>query len=108
MRNAKSITGTGSTDPIPIEWRVIPFLVSATMYLGSTGCIASIQYTADDVQANGYSPASGSWVNHPDATNVTGIDGINAIFTVPVTAIRVNQTAGTAKTTLVVLQGGNT
>lgn len=105
-RMTQSVTGIGVSHPMAVEWRVVPFSCSATLYLGA-GCSASIQYTCDNIQDNNYDPSTGKWLNHPDATNVIGA-GVTAGFLFPVVAIRLNQTSGSATSTLVVLQGGNT
>ena len=104
MRAQKTVTGVGTTGIVGLETRIVPFSVSATVYLGA-GCTASVQYTVDDIQANSYNPATGNWVDHIDGTNVTGVTGFFVAFTAPVIAVRLNQTAGSALSTLTVIQG---
>ena len=107
MYAQKSVTGVGTSGIIPLETRFNPFLASATVYLGS-GCTASVQFTVDNIQANSYNPASGTWVDHPDGSGVTGVAGFIVAFTAPVTAVRLNQTGGSQLSTLTVIQGAVT
>lgn len=107
MYAQKSVTGVNVSGIIPLETRLVPFLVSATVYLGAA-CTASVQYTVDNVQNNAYNPATGNWVDHPDGTGVNGVTGFTVVFSGPVVAVRLNQTAGVALSTLTVIQGSIT
>lgn len=106
MRSQKTVTGVGTTGIVALETRIVPFSVSATVYLG-TGCTATVEYTVDDIQDNSYIPTSGNWVSHPDGTSVTGVTGFSVAFNAPVVAVRLNQTAGSALSTLTVIQGSS-
>jgi hypothetical protein len=106
MRAQTSVTGIGTSSIIALETRFVPFLVSATVYLGS-GCTASVEYTVDNIQSNNYNPATGYWVPAADGTDVTGVAGFTVAFTAPVLAVRLNQSAGSALSILTVIQGAS-
>jgi len=60
--------------------------------------------TCDDIQAAGYSAASGFWVDHPSATGLTTDCAVSIAY--PATAVRVNQTVGAADSYFTVIQQG--
>ena len=98
------VTGTTAGTPIGLDYQTVaPFNVSCWVDVGS-GCTYTIQLTCDNIQAAGYSAASGFWVDHPSATALTVDCAVSVAY--PVTAVRLNQTAGSAASTFTVIQQG--
>lgn len=99
----QTVTGVGVSAPIPWDNYISPFNIGFGVKV--TGTVNyTVQHTFDDVQANGYTPASGTWYNHPDvAAQTANADG-NYAF--PVTAIRLNVASGSGSATLTAIQAG--
>lgn len=99
----KSVTGVGVSAPIPLDNYISPFNVGFGVKVSGTVTF-TVQHTFDDVFAAGYTPASGTWFDHPtvsaDSANTDG----NYAF--PVSAIRLNVTAGSGTATLTATQAG--
>lgn len=99
-----TVSTVGNSAPIPLDWRESPFEVSLAAYI--TGTVNyTVQYTLDDLQANGWSAATANWIA------VTGMSAATAAaqanLTSPVTAIRlVNNTGTTGSVTLAWVQAG--
>lgn len=62
----------------------------------------TLQFTADDPFASNFVPASANWKSHPSMTASTISDIVE--FTAPVTAVRINQTAGAGSVLATVIQ----
>jgi hypothetical protein len=100
-----TVTGIATSNPVPLSTLAgSPFNVTLGVY-GGSGCTYTIQFTLDDVFAPGYDPATGKWIDHPDATAQTGDTVV--MLVAPVTAVRLNQTAGATASTFFVCQSGN-
>lgn len=100
-----SVTGVAVSAPVPLSTLTdSPFNVTLGVY-GGAGCTYTVQFTLDDVFAPGYVAGSGTWINHPDATGQVGNTAVMLVS--PVTAVRLNQTVGTASSTFFVCQSGN-
>lgn len=98
------VTGTAAGEPIGLDYQTAaPFNASLWVDVGA-GCTYTIQLTCDDIQAAGYSAGSGFWFDHPSATALT-VD-CAVLLAYPVTAVRLNQTAGAAASTFTVIQQG--
>ena len=99
----KSVTGAGSTAPIPMDTYISPFNVGVGITV--TGTVTyTVQHTFDDVFAQGFDPATATWFNHPTLTGSASLDG-NYAF--PVTAIRVTNAGGSTGTTkITIVQAG--
>lgn len=92
--------GAVTTDPIPLNWRKTPFNVTLQVSIVSGAINATVQYTADDIRADGWSAASANWFNHADLTGVVALD-IGTLIS-PVTAVRMaNTDTGTARLTII-------
>lgn len=94
--------GTGATMPVALN-TLCPSPFNVSLLIDVTGTsTASAEYTFDDVQAAGYSPGSGVW------NAVSGMSGVTADTTgslsFPVTAVRLNVTAGTGTVVMTVIQ----
>lgn len=96
-------TGTGVTAVAPLDTYVSPFNIGMGVVVSGT-VNYTVQHTFDNVQAPGYSAASGNWFNHPTMTGLTGSQDGNYAF--PVAAIRVNVASGTGVVTLTAIQAG--
>jgi hypothetical protein len=100
-----SVTGVAVSNPVPLSTLAgSPFNVTLGVY-GGAGCTYTIQFTLDDVFASNYDPSTGTWIDHPDATGETGNTAVMLVS--PVTAVRLNQTAGATASTFFVCQSGN-
>lgn len=93
-----SITGTGTTAWIPLDYKQNPFNVGFGVVVNGT-VTYDIEHTFDDI----LSGASATAFKHSSLTaQTTNKDG-NYAF--PIRAIRINNTAGTGTTTITILQG---
>jgi hypothetical protein len=98
-----SLTGTGSSAVYPPDHYISPFNIALNVV--ATGTITyTVRYTFDDVFAQGYNPASGTWIDHPSLTAQTTTKDSNIAY--PVTGIRLVTTAGTGTATLTIIQAG--
>ena len=94
-----SITGTGTTAWIPLDYKQSPFNVGMGIVVNGT-ITYDIEHTFDDILDPGTTPTA---FKHSSLTaQTTNKDG-NYAF--PIRAIRINNTAGTGTTTLTILQG---
>ena len=94
-----SITGTGTTEWIPLDYKQNPFNIGLGIVVNGT-ITYDIEHTFDDVFAQDTTPTA---FKHSSLTaQTTNKDG-NYAF--PIRAIRINNTAGTGTTTLTILQG---
>jgi hypothetical protein len=105
MRPTKvTVTNVGVSNPIPMDQYLTPFNVGLGAVIVSGTPTYSVQHTFDNVFDPSYNPSTGTWFNQPDMTaQTTSVDG-NYAF--PVSAIRLNVTAGTGVVALTVLQAG--
>lgn len=98
----QSQTGVGSTAAVPMDHYISPFNVGFGVVV--TGTVTyTVQHTFSDVFNSAVTPV---WFNHPViAAQTTNQDG-NYAF--PVTAIRLNVTAGAGTATITLVQAGMT
>lgn len=97
-----SVTGVGNSNPVVIDQRIAPTNIGLAVIV--TGTITyTVQYTFDDVFANGYTASSGNWFNHP---TLTGSASLNSNIAYPVTAVRLTTSAGTGTAAMTVIQAG--
>ena len=94
-----SITGTGTTAWIPLDYKQSPFNVSVAAVVNGT-VTYDIEHTFDAIFDTTVTPTA---FKHASITAQTANKDGNYAF--PVRAIRVNNTAGTGTTTLTILQG---
>lgn len=95
--------GAGNSNPCPLDQYISPFNVALGVTV--TGTVNyTVQYTFDNVFAEGYTPASGNWVDHPSLTSQTVTKDSNIAY--PVSAVRLVQNSGAGTTRLVILQAG--
>lgn len=98
----QSKTGVGATTAVPMDHYISPFNVGFGVVV--SGVVTyTVQHTFDDVFNTSVTP---TWFNHPViASQTTSQDG-NYAF--PVTAIRLNVTAGAGTATITLVQAGMT
>lgn len=94
-----SITGTGTSAWIPLDYKQSPFNVGFGVVVNGT-VTYDIEHTFDDVFDPSVTP-----VAFKHATVVAQTANKDGNYIVPVRAVRVNNTAGTGTTTVTLLQG---
>ena len=103
-RMSVTVTGTAASAAIPLDDNSSsPHNVSLWVQVGS-GDTYTIQCTPDNVQATGYDPDTGLWIDHSDATGLTVNCAVGLAF--PATAVRLKQTAGSSDSVFTVIQQG--
>lgn len=96
-------SGVGSSPVFKPATNVSPFQITLqTLVTGSA--TYTVQYTKDNVDAPGYSPAAGHWVAIPAMSAAT--TSIEASLISPVTGIQVVQSAGAGSVVLQIVQAG--
>ena len=96
-------SGAGDSNPIPLDYRRGEFEVSLIVDVLSGAPTYTVQVTGDDVQADGYDPLSGNWLDHSYLAALTASDSGNLDF--PATAARLSVT-GTGDARLTLIHGG--
>jgi len=94
-----SLTGTGTTAWIPLDYKQAPFNVSVAAVISGT-ITYDIEHTFDDIFDTAITPTA-----FKHATIVSQSANKDGNYAFPIRAIRVNNTAGTGSTTLTILQG---
>lgn len=94
-----SITGTGTTAWIPLDYKQNPFNIGLGIVVNGT-ITYDIEHTFDDVFNASVTPTA---FKHSTLVAQTANKDGNYAF--PVRAVRVNNTTGTGSTTLTILQG---
>ena len=98
-----SQTGTGQTNPIGLNYQITPF--NATLAVAVTGTVTyQVEATVTDLTTAGYTAGSDVWFIHSTLVGKTDNQVSNYAF--PVTAVRLNVTAGTGTAKLTVIQAG--
>ena len=99
-----TLTNASTSVPVPLNQYVTPFNVALGATVVSGSPTYTVQYTFDDVFAQGYTPASGTWTNHPSLTAQTATKDANIAY--PVTAVRFSVT-GTGVVSLAIIEAGS-
>lgn len=94
-----SVTGVGTTAAIPVDYRKEYFALSILCDVSGSATY-TVQHCLDNV-LNGATP---TWVDHPTLVGKTGTADGNYAF--PVTAVRLNVTAGTGTVNMRLVQAG--
>jgi len=97
-----TVTNAASSAVIPLDRYETPFNVGIRCNVTSGTPTYTVQYTFDDVWADGFSAGSADWVDHASLSSKTADADSNIAF--PVTAVRMTQT-GTGVTTMTIIQG---
>lgn len=96
-----SITGTGTTAWIPVDYKQNPLNIGLGIVVNGT-ITYDIEHTFDDILNPAGALAPTAFKHSSLVAQTTNKDG-NYAF--PIRAIRINNTAGTGTTTLTILQG---
>jgi hypothetical protein len=92
-----NVSSQTASAALQINLRKFNRAVGIMVYLTSGASLTyTIQVTADDIRATGYSPATGRWLDWDQATAKTA--GVALALPFPVTAIRLNVTTWTSGT----------
>lgn len=108
MRPIELTTEDASEDPVsspvcPLDLRLTPFQVTVDCVV--TGTVDyDVQYTNDDIWAEGYDPATGNWIPMTDLDGEVA-DAVGTLIS-PVRAIRLLQNSGDGSVTARVVQAG--
>ena len=99
-----SVTGVGNSNVFPVDTYVAPSNMGLAVVVSGT-ITYKVQYTFDNVFAQGYDPTAGTstWFDHP---TLTGSTSANSNIAYPVTGIRLTTTAGSGTATLTIIQAG--
>lgn len=92
-------TGTGSTAWIPLDYKQNPFNIGLGVVVNGT-ITYDVELTFDNVFSPSVTP-----VAFKHATLVAQTANASSGHTIPIRAIRINNTAGTGDTTLTIIQG---
>lgn len=96
-------TGTGVTPPVPLDHYRQPFNVGVAVVV--TGTVTyTVEHTYDDVYAQNFNPSTAVWF--PLAALTAQTTTKDAAYTSPVTAVRLNISAGTGSATMTLIQAG--
>jgi hypothetical protein len=96
-------TGTGQSDPVRLDTFRNPFTVGFQLVVSGTAT-GTVQLTLDDTSSTGWDPTAANWFSH--ATLAAATASALGSQTTPVTAWRINVTAGTGTVTVTSLQAG--
>lgn len=95
--------GAKTSNVCPVDHYVSPSNIALSVVV--TGTVDyTVQYTFDDVFANGYNPSSGNWTPHPSLTNKATTLDSNIAY--PVRGIRVILNSGSGTIRLTIIQAG--
>ena len=98
-----TVTGTGTSPIYGVDNFQAPFNVGIGCTISATATY-SVQYTFDDIQADGYVASSGTWFTSSDFSSATTSKA--ASFTIPCRGIRLNVSASTGSVTIQIQQAG--
>ena len=97
-----SITGATTSAVCPMDIYVTPANIGLNCVV--TGTVSyTVQYTFDDVFADGYSAASGNWTNHPTLSAQSVTKAGNIAY--PIRGLRITQ-SGTGTTVWQIIEAG--
>ena len=94
-----SITGTGTSAWIPVDYKQNPLNIGLAVVVNGT-ITYDVEHTFDDVFDSKVTPVA---FKHATLTSQTTNKDGNYAF--PIRAVRLNNTAGTGNTTITILQG---
>lgn len=98
-----TITGVGTSAIWVPDRRPVPTNIAVAVDI--TGTVTyTVQYTYDNVQAPGFTPAGATWRSHATLVNLSANGDGN--FAYPPRGIRLNVTAGTGTCSLRIIQSG--
>lgn len=84
--------GAVASDVVPVNWRAHDFNIGAQA--NATGTVDfDLQYTLDDIRAEGWDPATANWSPWPAPFDGATGD-VGGSMTIPCTAVRLLQNSG--------------
>ena len=104
-RQTATTTGTNTSNLVVFDQYISPFSVGIGTVVSGPATY-TVQFTLDDVNASGYTAASGQWYSAFDTALVNATNSVISSTITPVTASRINQTAGTGTVTVTYIQAG--
>jgi hypothetical protein len=107
-RQTATSSGTSTSNLVVFDQYISPFSIGIGTVVTSPATY-TIQFTLDDVNpTNGttYSSASGQWYSAFDTNLVSSTTNAFSSTLTPVTAARINQTAGTGSVVATFIQAG--
>lgn len=97
-----TLTGAGTTPVYACDNFMAPFNIGYGTTISATATF-KLEYTFDDVQADGYNPATGTWFTISGTSGSTAVSGS---FTIPCRGIRLNASANSGYMVLYLQQAG--
>jgi hypothetical protein len=97
-----TVTGTGTSPVYACDNFQNPFNIGYGTTISATATF-KLEYTFDDVQAEGYNPATGTWFT---VTGTSGSTAVSDSFTTPCRGIRLNVSANTGYMVVYFQQAG--
>lgn len=97
-----TVTGAGTSPVYACDNFVAPFNVGYGTTISATATY-SLQFTFDDVQAEGFSAGSATWFT---VSGTSGSTAVSGSFTIPCRGIRLNVSASTGSVTVYLQQAG--
>jgi len=94
-----SLTGTGTTAWIPLDYKQNPFNIGFGVVVSGT-ITYDVEHTFDDVYNTSITPTA---FTHDTVTAKS--DSQDGNYAYPIRAVRLSNTAGTGSTTMTLLQG---
>lgn len=106
MSRPVRVTTTGTAVSAPIVMDVNRQFFNVGIVADATGTVVyTVEYTASDVWAPTFNPATAVWF--PVSAGMTGASTDQALnFTIPCTAIRLNQASGAGSVAMTIIQAG--
>lgn len=92
-----------ASNPVVLDHYISPFATTLSVLVDGT-VNYTVQYTFDRVFEDGYTPASGNWVDHPSLTTQTATKDSNLAY--PATAVRIVLNSGSGSVRFTVIQAG--
>ena len=100
-RKSITVTATGPSQWIPLDFRQAPFNVSVSAKINSGTATYTVEHTFDDVLGT-----SGPFTAYPHTSLVAQTANKDGNYAFPVEAVRINVTAGSSpNVTFTVIQG---
>lgn len=96
-------TGTGRSGICVVDDFQTPFNIGVAVTLSATATF-TVEYSLDDPNAEGYTPASANWFVAPGFTS--GSAAVAGALTIPCRAICINVSASTGTVTANIVQAG--
>lgn len=97
-----TVTGAGTSSVYACDHFISPFNIGYGTTISATATF-KLEYTFDDVEADNYNPATGTWFTISGTSGSTAVSGS---FTIPCRGIRLNVSASTGSMTVYFQQAG--